>query len=91
MSVGIYRFNWDSRGGSLSGIFAATTEEVKALEGQEVYFGEVLGKHSEVYGTIDPGEITLVTDDPTAVDMFCKYRMDTGYDPRSYMGSEDEE
>jgi hypothetical protein len=35
--------------GALSGIFVAEEEAVEALiaSGKEVYFGEVLGKHSE--------------------------------------------
>lgn len=59
----LYRFAWDFRGGRVEGVFAATAEEVAAAIGREAYFGEVLGKHSEVGGSIGVDDISLVTDD----------------------------
>lgn len=85
MTEGIYRFYWDcGRNGHLSGIFLATADEVEDLIGREVHFGEVLGKHSDVYGTIEDGEITLVTTDPAAVAVFRKFDLSEGYNPFSY-------
>jgi hypothetical protein len=31
----------------------------------EVNFGEIAGKHSEIYGTVDEGDITIVEDTST--------------------------
>jgi hypothetical protein len=60
----IYRFHWDcGRQGDLDSIFIATPEEVEDIIGKRVWFGEILGKHSEVYGVIDRGEITLISND----------------------------
>lgn len=57
----LYKFKWDcGRDGSVEGVFIAEEQEVKDAIGMPVDFGEILGKHSDVYGTIDDGEITEV-------------------------------
>ena len=82
---GIYKFYWDyGRMGEIEGIFVETQANVHLIEGKDVNFGEVLGKHSEVYDKIDIGDITLVTDDQDAVAMFERYNMNTGYNPFHY-------
>lgn len=64
MSKKLYSFHWDCRRmGDLTGVFIAEENEVKALIGKEVYFGEVLGKHSEIEGTIDAEDFTVRSDD----------------------------
>ena len=55
------------RQGSLEGLFIATQEEVDKAIGKYMYFGEVLGKHSEVEGELEADEITLVSDDEPKV------------------------
>lgn len=78
----LWRFHWDcGRQGSVEGIFKATKEEVDAAIGKEVYFGEILGKHSEVYGIIEDGEIEIISDDPLIV----KQATESGYDPLDYL------
>lgn len=37
------------RMGSLDGLFICTKEDLENLDGKNIYFGEVLGKHSEIY------------------------------------------
>lgn len=87
---GLYRMVWDAgRMGTLSGLFTATDEEIKAAIGQRVYFGEVLGKHSEVYGTLEASEVALVTDDPAFVSKFDEYGCASGYNPLDYINEED--
>jgi hypothetical protein len=87
---GLYRMVWDAgRMGTLSGLFTATDEEVKAAIGQRVYFGEVLGKHSEVYGTLEKSEVSLVTDDPAFVSKFDEYGCASGYNPLDYINEEE--
>lgn len=57
----MYKFYWDCGSyGSLEGLFVADEIEVKELIGKEVYFGEVLGKHSEIYGVIEEQDIQEV-------------------------------
>lgn len=88
-NAGIYRFYWDcGRNGDLSGIFIADADAVEKIQGKEVYFGEVLGKHSDIHGTIDPGEITLVSDKPSDVEVFARLGLDNGYNPFSYLGED---
>lgn len=81
----LWKFYWDcGRQGEVEGLFKATKEEVDAAIGKEVYFGEILGKHSEVYGTLEDGEIELVSDDPLTV----KNAFETGYNPLDYLEEE---
>lgn len=80
----IYRMNIDcGRMGELEGVFTATKEQIKKLtDGTiSVYWGEVLGKHSEVYGAIEPDEIIMISDDPNTVDVFNKNGFASGYNP----------
>lgn len=80
--VCLWRFYWDcGRQGDVEGVFKATKEEVDAAIGMEVYFGEILGKHSEVFGELEVGEITLESDDPLVV----KNAVESGYNPLDYL------
>lgn len=64
----LWKFNWDSNYAFIGGLFVATDEEVQNIMGKEVYFGEYEGKHSEVYGTIEEEDITLVSDNQVVVE-----------------------
>ena len=47
--LGIYTYFKDfGRMGELEGLFIADHEDLMAIDGKNIYFGEVLGKHSEV-------------------------------------------
>ena len=84
----LWSFCWDcGRSGSLEGLFVATEKEVEEATGQEVYFGEALGKHSEVYGTIDEGDIFKVEISPEAVSEVSKHLGETwsGWNPLEYV------
>lgn len=66
--MNLYRINLDcGRMGNIYGIFVATPDEVKALQDQTIYFGEVLGKHSEIDWSFEDGEVELVSDDPAFI------------------------
>lgn len=84
----LYKFHWDcGRSGELDGLFVATEREVEEIIGEEVYFGEVLGKHSEVYGTIEEGEIQKLDISPKSVAEVSKYLGETwsGFNPLEYI------
>ena len=84
---GLYKFSTDcGRMGSLEGIFIDTKERVDKLisSGIEVYFGEVLGKHSEITGVIEKKDITLVTDDENVLKALEKVSIDSGFNPFNY-------
>lgn len=71
MTKGIYEFNADfGRMGDISGMFVANSEEVQSIIGKEIYFGECLGKHSDVYCTINESQIRLLTDDQDFITKF---------------------
>lgn len=89
---GIYKFTWDvGRLGMVEGTFVALAESVQKAIGASVNFGEILGKHSEIFGTIEEDEIVLLTDNPEAVTMFKEFGLDCGYNPLDYLQSTDEE
>lgn len=78
--------------GDLDGIFIAEESEVKKAIGAEIYFGEVLGKHSEIFGTLDPEDLTVKTDDQEFIAKFIEIMGDgtiSGYNPLDYINDED--
>lgn len=81
----LYQFYWDcGRMGSLDGLFAAAPEEVAEAVGHELYFGEVLGKHSEIYGTLEASEITELAVPEEVVEILVKavgYNTISGFNP----------
>lgn len=86
MSKAIYRYkSYDFRGGQLTGIFVAKQDQVAKLIGTKVYFGEVLGKHSEVVVEIEEKDIELISDNVEEVALFEKLNMTTGYNPLDYV------
>lgn len=88
MSKYLWRFYWDfGRSGSLYGLFVATETEVEEMIGKEVYFGEVLGKHSEVYGTLESGDFSKLDISPEAVEEVSKVLGKTwsGFNPKEYI------
>lgn len=89
-----YSFFWDCcRMGDVKGLFISTQKQVDKLLGKEIYFGEILGKHSEVSGTIDEGDITLVSSDQDKVNWLLELLGYTvsGYNPFDYYEPEEEE
>lgn len=78
----LWSFYWDcGRQGEVEGLFKATKEEVQDAVGRKVYFGEILGKHSEVYGVIEEGDITLESQNPLEV----INAKESGYNPLEYI------
>lgn len=85
-----YKFFWDcGRNGNLHGVFIASEEEIKNAIGKEVYFGEVLGKHSEIHGTLDEGDLKILTSDPSEISLIKRLGLTSGFNPLNYM-EEDE-
>lgn len=60
----LYKFYWDwGRMGGLSGLFVADPKVVESCIGKTVQFGEILGKHSDVYGELEEDDLTVISDD----------------------------
>jgi hypothetical protein len=80
--------------GSLDGLFIATQKEVDEVIGKEVYFGEVLGKHSEIYGTLEAKDLEVIDIDETAINKLVAAlgaKTLSGYNPIDYYENVDEE
>lgn len=87
MKKAIYKFHTDcGRMGELDGILISTKEKVdKLIESKiEVYFGEVLGKHSEIYGVIEKDDMIFVSDNKETVRVVEEHELTSGFDPFCY-------
>ena len=62
----LWRFRYSCRSGTLEGLFVATDAEVDAACKKSVYFGEALGKHSEVEIALRPEHFTRLDVDMEA-------------------------
>lgn len=89
----IVQFYWDcGRMGEVEGIFTCEKEHLEKAYGKEVYFGEILGKHSEISGELNAEDITILTDDQDFIRKFEEILgagTVSGYNPLEYI-SEDE-
>lgn len=74
------------RNGELEGIFVAEKSDVEFLVEKKVgiHFGEVLGKHSDVYGYLSEDEIKMVSDEESVIKVVKEHGLETGYDPFEY-------
>lgn len=80
------------RMGSLDGLFVTTQAELESLYGKEVYFGEVLGKHSNICTEMDAAlfrVLDLSTDIVEKIEAECGSTI-SGLNPFDYY-EEDEE
>jgi hypothetical protein len=88
----VYKFNVDcGRQGTLSSVFVADEKEVENIIGKTVYFGEVLGKHSEVIVDITEEDIVKITDDATIVEFVDKHFGSIGHNPFDYINEDEDE
>lgn len=89
----LYQFFWDcGRMGCVRGVFAASEADVQKAIGQNVYFGEILGKHSEIYGDLNEEDLTVLTDDQEFLQKAEQYGLiPFGYNPLKYIEGEEEE
>lgn len=84
----LYNFFWDcGRAGDLKGLFIADEEEINKLIGKEIYFGEVLGKHSEIFGILERDEVEVKSDDQEFISKLIDVLGDgtiSGFNPLDY-------
>ena len=78
--------------GDLEGLFIANKQEVQDLidSGKTVYFGEVLGKHSDVAVSIQEKDISLVTADDKVIEVIRKFDLENGFNPFDYIEDDEE-
>ena len=92
--MNLYKFYWDvGRMGEVDGLFAATQTDIDAAIGKKVYFGEILGKHSEIYGTLAADDLTLLNVPEDVVAILVKELgvNISGYNPLDYLPEEYED
>lgn len=84
MTLKLYKYFEDfGRMGYLSGVFVADDADVEEAMGEEVYLGEVLGKHSEVTATVSDETIKVLTDDAKFIQKFSQIGASSGTNPIS--------
>lgn len=94
MSKVLVRFYWDAgRMGHVEGLFITTPAALNKAYDKFVYFGEILGKHSEVSGTLERGDIEYVSEDQEFIDKLQELLGTdiSGYNPLDYIRDEEEE
>lgn len=79
----LYRYTMGcGRMGEVTGLFVADDVlEIKPAIGLDLYFGEILGKHSEVQGTLEAKELVVVSDDQSFITKFEEYGCGNGHSP----------
>jgi len=91
----IYEFHWDcKRMGDVYGVFIADKENVAKVIGKKIYFGEILGKHSEIYGVLEDSDLTIKSEDQYFIAKCIEVFGDgtiSGYNPLDYYDPEDGE
>ena len=90
----IYSFFWDcGRMGDVEGLFIAEESEVDAAIGSQVYFGEILGKHSEISGTLSSVDLKVISDEQDKIDWLLDIvgPYVSGYNPLDYVRQEEDD
>lgn len=89
----LYKFDADcGRMGSIEGLFITDESSVEKIMGKEVYFNEVLGKHSEICLTMTADILYPVSEDQDLInklidvlgDDLCGYNPITFYEDYNY-------
>lgn len=81
----------ECREGSLEGLFICTEKELESLNSATVYFGEALGKHSEVYSDTVYENCTVLSSNQDALrDLEVMFGRKTlsGINPLHYLGED---
>jgi hypothetical protein len=83
----LYKFDWDGQYAIIGGLFISEESDVESAIGKEIYLGEVSGKHSEVIGTLDKEDLTIISESKTLIDLMESAFDGThifGYNPLDY-------
>lgn len=82
----LYRFYWDcGRQGDVEGVFIAEESELMASLGKTVYFGEILGKHSDIHGTLGIDDVSTITTKADVIKVIEEYNLESGYNPLHFI------
>ena len=85
----LYEMDIDcGRMGNVTGLFVADKETVEQTIGKYIYFGEVLGKHSEVSGALEEADLTIKSEDQDFITKLVEIigsNNISGYNPLNYL------
>lgn len=84
----LYKFLWGGRDGDVESLFIANEEKINNSIGKRVYFGEILGKHSEVEGILERNDLSIISSDKEFIELTKKTFGKTtlcGYNPLDYI------
>lgn len=56
----LYKFQYDFNYGVVEGLFLAEESEIQKITGTEICFGEVLGKHSDIFVDIEEDDFEKI-------------------------------
>ena len=90
----LYSFFWDcGRMGDVEGLFIAEEFEVDSAIGSQVRFGEILGKHSDISGTLSSVDLKVISDEQDRIDWLLGIVGPTvsGYNPLEYVRQEEDD
>lgn len=90
----LVRFFWDcGRMGDVDGLFVTTKADLARAYDKRVNFGEILGKHSDVSGTLERSDIEIVSEDQIFIEQLTHLLGNhlSGHNPLDYIRDEEEE
>lgn len=90
----LYSFHWDcGRSGDLDGLFVAEEDQIESAIGKRLYFGEVLGKHSEVEGILEASDLEEVSSEQDKITWLVDLlgTSISGFNPLEYLTEEEDE
>jgi hypothetical protein len=82
----LYKIDLHLHYANATGLFIEDKEKVEWLleTKPEIYFGEISGKHSEVFGALDKDDIQMITDDPDDLKVVERLHLEHGINPFWY-------
>ena len=67
----LYKFYWGCGSqGDIEGLFISNDKTVEKTIGKEISFGEILGKYSDIFGTLDKEDIEEISEDQEFIKKF---------------------
>lgn len=88
----LYRFTQEfGRMGDLKGIFVAEESEINAIIGEAIYYGEVLGKNSEIFSILQKEYLEILSEDQEFIKKFIEIIENFGFNPLDYYDEDENE
>lgn len=88
----LWKYKIDYCYGYVEGLFIATELQINKLVNNTIYFGEIMGKHSEVEIEFENGDFTKIDLDSKTIENITKLLGNTwsGYNPLEFLDDDKE-